>query len=325
MHRRLIGWLMILSLLLTGRGFADTFFEEYLMDLTFIVQRERRYTASIYNYSGKAFSERGCGPASLTNAFCVLCSVEEQSLADTMLRNIMRLLTYNYSPSSTAIDLKYMKRLEEVDEDRYMGLAVVRSRYPNLWQISEETLTPETVLACGRQSQEMGESAFCAGDYLLRGHWIELTKLLRAMKDEGMGDAVVTICMLACGTATTEAPFRLGQGHYATLCFQVDAFCQKGAIYLLDSNPRALPWEKLQSRIYYDVYQLDIGGEPLTDTFDVTRISPCVIRLCLREEMRRQLDEIGQTEGEEAMQAAEEAYLDKLYFFGNNVMMVAWP
>ncbi len=322
--RRCFAMVLLLAVMACSCAHAGTFFEQYLLDVATIIQRSPRYTASMYQYKKKDFSVRGCGPSSVVNALCAASSVEEQNIADLLLRETMRILTYNYEPATAGIDIKYIGRMQDPDPSKFPHLSMLKTQY-GAWQVTDETLSPEKVLEFAQKVKESEKPGFLMGMYTVRSHWEELAQLLRTMAADGMEDAIVSIAFLGCGSSGTGAPFRLSDGHYASLCFQCGAFAENTSLYLLDSNPRALPEEPLVYGKYYERYFMDMAGEMLTDTFDVFRVSQGIVGFRLNAEHRAAIEAVRQETDEDEARAEEGGMLEKLLMYGNGLMMIMIP
>ena len=324
MRRKLLA--LLTAVMMTGYScaHAGNFFEQYLLDTALIVQRSSRYSSSLYVYNGDKFNVRGCGPSSLTNALCVSASVEEQYLADRLLREIMRILTYNYEPSSAALDIKFLSRLQDPDETKFPMLRELSSRY-GLWTVSDDRLDTEMVMDFAESAVQEGKPGFLIGFYTLRSHWKDLADLLRQLAENGMENAIVSLAFLGSGSSGTGAPFRLSDGHYVSMSFHCGAFAEDTSMYLLDSNPRALPDEPLVSGRYYERYPLDLGGEKMSDSFDFLRISREIVRIRLNDQQLANLSDIRTRLGDEEADRVQSDLLEKLVLYGTGVMMVMIP
>ncbi|MBR0217018.1 MAG: hypothetical protein IJL96_08860 [Clostridia bacterium] len=324
MRRRLLAFLLALFMLGPSFAHAGNFFEQYLLDAALIVQRSSRYSGSLYTYNREKFIVRGCGPSSFTNALCIASSVEEQYLADKLLRENMRILTYNYEPSRAAIDVKFLTRLQEPDAEKYPTLWELKQRY-GLWEVKNDSLDSDMVMAFAQEAEQTDKPDFLMGFYTLRYHWKDLTEMLRRLADSGMENVILSLAFLGSGSSGTGAPFRLSDGHYVSLSFHCGAFAEDTSMYLLDSNPRALPDEPLISGRYYERYPLDLGGEKLTDSFDFLRISQSIVRVRLNDLRLSEIRETRALFGEEEAEAEQCALLEKLLLYGTGVMMVMIP
>ncbi|MBQ6564520.1 MAG: hypothetical protein IJL88_11445 [Clostridia bacterium] len=324
MYRRLLAFAAAMLLLWIPPVHAGNFFDQYLLDVAMVIQRSSRYNGSLYQYNRAKFSVRGCGPSSVANAFCISASVEEQNLADKILRETMRLLTYNFEPTNAAIDIKYIERLQEPEADKFPTLSELIGHY-GIWRILDTVLDGETVMAFAGETQENRKPDMLMGYYSVRSHWKELTGLIRHLSDSGMEDTIICLAFLGCGSSGTGAPFRLSDGHYASLCFHCGDFAKDKSLYLVDSNPRALPEEPLAPGKYYERYPLDLGGSMLTEQFDFVRISQGILRIRLNDQNQVLLNRIRQEEGEEAAEDAEGELFENLLLYGNGLMMVMIP
>ena len=120
-----------------------------------------------------------------------------------------------------------------------------------------------------------------------------------------------------------ESPFfRKRERHRS---FHCGAFAEDTSMYLLDSNPRALPDEPLVSGRYYERYPLDLGGEKMSDSFDFLRISREIVRIRLNDQQLANLSDIRTRLGDEEADRVQSDLLDKLLLYGTGVMMGMIP
>lgn len=324
MCRRLLALTAALMIFLIPYARAGNFFDQYLLDVAMIIQRSSRYNGSLYQYNRAKFSVRGCGPSSVANAVCISASVEEQSLADKILRETMRILTYNFEPSGAAIDIKYIGRLQEPDAEKFPTLSDLKTQYDQ-WRILDRALDAETVIEFAQEAMQGRKPDLLMGFYSVRSHWKELVGLIRYLSANGMQDAIISLAYLGCGSSGTGAPFRLSDGHYASLCFHCGDFVKDSSFYLLDSHPRALPDEPLVMGKYNERYPLDLGGSMLTDMFDFVRISQGIVRIRLKDEYLGQVQEIRTGAGDSEALTAEGEMLENILLYGTGLMMVMIP
>ncbi|MBR2286830.1 MAG: hypothetical protein IJ865_01220 [Clostridia bacterium] len=323
--RSLIALGMLCLLLLPASAFAAPIFWQYLTQVPVVVQRSGRYATEMYTYYKKPFTDRGCGPASVANAFAVACAIPEQSLTDTLMRELMREMTYNHTPTTTPISADGIANLMEPDAAYSPMLHALREDYGAYWMTTGETVTWETIAPFLSEALKEKQKALFAGCFAVRGHWGEVAEMLREMDRRGMGDAIVCLTLLSSGTSGTPAPFRLNDGHFETIAFRASEFAEYGTMFLVDSSPRALPWEEKVRGTYYDVYPLDDNEEMLTESFEVKRVTPSVLRLRLLDSVTENLLQVRETEGEAAYREAEAAYYEKLLFYGTGVLLVTLP
>ena len=290
-----------------------------------MVQRSLRYESQIYTYYKDDFKVRGCGPSSVANALTVVFGIQEQTYTDQLLREIMRLMCYNHTPYESPISSDGIRFFQSFDEGQYPLMAKIRERYDGAWYASMDLIDPAELTAYLEKEREKEHQAFYGGCFALRGNWDVIARLARDLTDRGMGDCILALCLLSGGTEGTAAPFRLGDGHYETICLLCEEISKDTSLYIIDSAPRALPWEDKIPGNYYDTYFLDISGEPLKETFEIERINPSVIRLRIRRELQEEKMKVLQTDGAEEAEALEKQWLEKLLFYGTGNLMVHLP
>ena len=320
-------FLLGLVLFQPGTGMA-TFFQQYLTDAPLVVQRDERYQTDLYIYNKAKFAEKGCGPASVANAISIACGIQEQCLTDQIMRDIMRLMSGRMKPSEHPIGYQNLSRIADFDTKNYVGLGYVRNKYGNFWSVKGDRVDEEEIMVFFQSAADQHAQAFFASYVTLRGTWHEIALLARHLTEAGMEDAILTMCLLSSGTEGTEAPFRLGEGHYETMCLHAGEFTENGTLYLIDSCPRALPWEEKVRRVYYDTYFLDSEEVSLTETFEIRRVLPAILQLKIRDDL--QLPEDAEIDPKTASEADIAAYieseaLEKLMFFGTGWMILTLP
>ena len=220
--------------------------------------------------------------------------------------------------------MKFLTRLQEPDAEKFPTLWELKQRY-GLWEVKNDSLDSDMVMAFAQEAEQTDKPDFLMGFYTLRYHWKDLTEMLRRLADSGMENVILSLAFLGSGSSGTGAPFRLSDGHYVSLSFHCGAFAEDTSMYLLDSNPRALPDEPLISGRYYERYPLDLGGEKLTDSFDFLRISQSIVRVRLNDLRLSEIRETRALFGEEEAEAEQCALLEKLLLYGTGVMMVMIP
>ncbi len=308
-HWKILACLFVCMFLLQPSSGMATFFQQYLTDAPLVIQRDERYQTDLYDYNKARFQERGCGPASVANALTIACGIQEQTLSDHVMRDIMRLISTNHIPSESIIDSQYIYRMQDFDPQLYTGLGYIRSQYGEFWHADRDGSGETEILSYFQSAREAGARAFFATTFATRGAWNQLIQLAEHLEKAGFGDTIITVCLLSSGTEGTIAPFRLGTGHYETICMHAGEFVQSSTVYLIDSCPRALPWEEKVKRVYYDTYFLTYDGVSLTETFDIRRVLPTILRLRLREDT-----------GLEKSEAME-----RLLFYGTGCLILTLP
>ena len=96
-------------------------------------------------------------------------------------------------------------------------------------------------------------------------------------------------------------------------------------MYLVDSNPRALPGESLTLGRYYEYYALDAAGQSIADSYDIFRISQSILGMRLKEEHLNAIAGLRLENEETEAARAESELLEQLLFYGKGLMMIMIP
>lgn len=278
--------LTLLCLILCLPAHAETT-SEYLASLDILSQLDVRLDNGSYRYSGKPFRLNGCQPASIANA--LLASFGDQTLdAPAFLLETLRILSQKDDPSAQLIHISRINYLTDGN---------LRDKFPLVnaqLQSMDHMIATPYVLETDKmlqQIQELGDTRFMlTTKYSIKKHWDWLVDFTEALNDNGYGDMRYAHASLGAGTPGTNAPFRAAgaSGHYVTIYLEVAEFCETGTLYMLDSFPRALENEPYgEEELYGKRYEFCIPRQAkqfthFTDVYNVERISPTILKICLK-------------------------------------------
>ena len=320
--RRIAAWLLCALMLLGSclpHAFADGTLEESLTLCPFVMQRDQRFKKTDYYYLAKRFSKRGCGPASIANALGAVLGLQDADEMDSLLLELMKLLPYNHLPKSTPVDVTHIDRLETADAETYPTIAKLRTTFNGLWICRTDFMTAPEIMLALAPAAASGKNVLFATRFRTATQWADLVGLCERLQARGFGSARVTIAFLSTGTESTSAPFRLEDGHYISFCLEVEEFLQRGVLYLLESNPRALPNETLDQVNYYSYYPLGRDKKLITDVFQLTRVKDTLVKL---EPTPAQQLLFAQAATAEDLRTARTDWLSRLVTFGTGIVMV---
>ena len=318
MLRRLLACLLTLALLAPA-ALSETL-PERLSAIAMIDQNAAAYRDKAYRYNGAAFPTRGCGPASIANALCLLLNVTDQAEADQLLVESMKLFTNSHQPAKEIIDIKRMERLTGD-----LGASpLLQSRLNALnaaLHYEEALLSPALLLSALEEAGEKPLLLLCR--ISLTEQWADVAEVCRLLRDAGHGDAWLLAVYASAGTSVTVAPFRGGEsGHYITVAFEAGALLDTCAFYVLDSNPRALSGEAFgPGEPYADHYTLVRREGRLAYDFSLSHLRPGVVAAQLRPARQETLDALTP----QAAAAQRLSYLEEMLVFGRASCWVYVP
>ena len=322
--KRLTALCLACALLLTANlrpasaGAADSLADS-LARCPFVMQRDERFKKTEYYYLAKRFSKRGCGPASIANALYAILGGQDAEEMDSLLLELMKLLPYNHLPKSTPVDVTHIDRLATAEAATYPTLAKLREGFGGAWICKTDFMTAAEMMLAMAPAAASGQNVLLATRFRASSQWAELVGLCERLQTRGFGSARIAAAFLSTGTESTSAPFRLEDGHYISFCLEVDDFLQNSTIYLLESNPRALPGEELDQVNYYSYYPLGRDKKLITDVFTLSRVKDTLVKLEPTEAQRGIFDRPATGE---ALSASRAEWLSRLVTFGTGLILV---
>ena len=231
--------------------------DQQVQQLAIMFQRDEPFFGVPYNKD--YLNGRGCQPISMANGLIAAFGVTD----------------YDTGRDSYTADT------------RFSTLRDTLYAYPGTVFATPETLTADEIIPLLVRQGAPGLISFCLS---VNPSWEDAIRVIFALYDYGWSDARLIITRAGAGKEKYGTPFASGKnGHYISALIHVGKFMQDGSVYILDSLPRALPGETSEDGgIYRARYPF---GEQNPDNhfnthYEAARISPCVIRLTLREDFR---------------------------------------
>ncbi len=285
----------------TPAGWFHSDFDDELLKVLTISQRDLRYNTDEYRFFGDRFVINGCGPASVVNGMNVAFGIEDQELTDRILLEIMVLNAGLVKPEKTNITFTHMDRLVQEVCDSYPALTEMKARVDEVRWV-EKSLTKKSIM---KAVNSAAGSAVIMGRINLSQGWLEIIDTADELNAMGLGDAVFTVTRMSAGTETTATPFCMGEnGHFITVCIQVREFIEQGTIYVIDSYPRAVRGESLNE--IYDKRYYFAANNKLTafrTNYDAWHLSPTIVKCSPKESVKAEMKALRAEAGKSANKA----------------------
>lgn len=309
--------------------------DQYMQRLAVMSQQDELVRALPYN--GDTVENRGCGPVAAANPLIAALGVTDKEDAAQLVYEVMAVLTPKRQYRRKPIAIERMTRvLHQQDRaastEDFPQLAQRVGHYPGEIISGNDDLTAAYVSRIIEDSGG-GSLPLLAGRMYVQDSWEETVRILYALHDARLDDALVCLGFGGAGTAATGAPLRTsGKGHYLGACIHVGTFIRTGAAYILDSLPRALAGEPFGPAYTCHVayrFLEDDPASPFNSTFAPSRISPTVIKLSLQPDQLGALNALQQQafaspeEKAEALIALHTRQLAPLKLFGRCTMLVS--
>ena len=324
--------LLLALMCLAPHGYAQET-EDHSVDgrmqrLSVLSQRDEAIGALTYHHA--TVQRRGCMPVSVVNGLIASFGVTDRETAVGLVQETLSLLVPRGSRGKAPVDLQSLPGLLDpalrADErEAYPNLAETVGAYPGDVCVTQARLSAREVLERldGAQTPLMFVSRMA-----VHPDWTDAVELLMALHEMGLDDATLCLACAGAGTETSGAPLRSSKsGHYLTVFFHVGTFAESGAVYVLDSLPRALAGEPYapygQADEVHAQYPFvyDSPGCAFNQNFEAARISPTVIKLSLTQTALEAL----RAEPEETALAQRVRLMKPLILFGPCVMMLSLP
>ncbi len=332
-------WLLMLSALLVftarllpARGEALNDFEQYLSTLAFVHQTEARYLGNAFALYNEPFTTRGCGPASIMNAFTVVFGMTNQDETDQVMSELMRLLSLQHRPRRDGISIDLIERLTAPESDNYPHFREMKRSFGGIISAENIDLTVDAVLERMGDDLLKGRPSLLLGRSTLSGDgWTQVAGLCRSLDEMGRGDALVIAFFHSTGVGDTGAPFRTDDGHWVSVCFRAAEYQRSGTFYLLDSYQKALPGEEPDNRVYHGRYPMATEKNPFKYLYTLSHIIPTVVRCTPNETSAAGLEEIQSSLSlteEQRLQLETEyrvSLLQPLKLYGRGGLLVCLP
>lgn len=298
--------------------------DQYMQSLSVMSQQDE--TIAMLRYDDGRVTEGGCRPVSIANSVIATFGVTEKETSVGIVEELIELMVNTRSHYKTVnIDrlprlLDPQQRAEE--QEKYPYLAQSVGAYSGSVTATLDVLNAEEVLSAISGLQR---PAIHASRLSVHPSWENVLRILFALHDMGLDDATVCLAQADAGRNTSGSPLASGKyGHYLTVFIHVGAFMESGAMYVLDSLPRAIEGEIASAdsilRNSYHFPTVSYLSE-FNSTFAASRISPTVIKLVPRDEYLTQLQAAS---GEDAIALWKE-YLESFMLFGRFPMIISLP
>lgn len=305
--------------------------DRYMQQLAIMSQQDEAIGQFPYNRGN--IERRGCAPLSIANPLIAAFGVTGNETAAGLVWEITAVLTPNRQYPSKPIAVERIARVlnqarrAETAED-FPLLSFYVGQYPGRIHVANGDITEADIRTLIAQNAET--PLLLAGRMYVQDSWLETVRVVYALYEAGYEDAFVFLGYAGAGTASTGAPLRSGEyGHYLAAAIHIGTFVSNGALYILDSLPRALDGEPCGPQsIYHVPYRFTEDGGAFHLTFTASRISPTVVKLSLRSAKLRRLTDL-QQQAFPSLQARHEALialhaeqLAPLKLYGRCVMMI---
>ncbi|MBR3795388.1 MAG: hypothetical protein IKK34_05100 [Clostridia bacterium] len=338
--RKLSLWIVLLLLLFPASAAAQGALfpalfdpvDQHMQQLAVMSQQDDIIGDLPYNQG--TIRARGCAPLSIANPLIAAFGVTDRETAADLVYEIMAVLTpkRQYRRRPVAVEriarvLHQADRAESMED--FPQLAHYVGQYPGVIHVTDEDLTPENMRALLASSS----ASLLTGRVCVQEDWTQVVRAIYALHEMGHGDAFLYLGYAGAGTSSTGAPLRSGKsGHYLAAAIHVGTFVRNGALYILDSLPRALEGEPFgPEHTCHAAYPFIEDEADTRFPFAPTRISPTVIRLSPQEDMLRSMTVLQQKsfsspqEKQDALLALHTGQLAALKLYGRCVMLVALP
>lgn len=279
-------------------------------------------------YAGSTLNARGCGPVSVSNAVIGCLGVQDEALAVEMVRELTRLLVPRARRGKAYLNLSLLgdavtREARLAQAEAFPAMAAVMSDFGGETCVYPGEIDQERLLAAAVS----GERAIFVGQTAVQENWAYIVSLVRALHEAGRDDVMIYLARCDAGKKRHTTPLRSGDsGHYLSLCLPVGAFWNEGALYVLDSLPRAIGGEEASSESVYHVRYPFVTGSTVNDirfreVFTAARVSTTVIRLSLTPQALGALEE-ALAAGADETQALHVQQLSPLVLFGSCSMLI---
>lgn len=268
--------------------------DQHMQSLGTIYQKDPRFKKLMYDTT--YFSIKGCAPSSIANAVIAAFDVTDADAAAQIVQETLRILCPGQKYGRKPIDQNRLSnllnpQLMAESAERYPALSVAVGSYCGTIDFSLDRFTSDRVSAA--IENHSGENYMMTGRIGVRDSWEEAVRILYALHDAGMDDAVLILSYAGAGTTSSDAPLRTSNaGHYLSLYIHAGMFAESGTVYVLDSLPRAIFGEEYRPGLAYRscyAFVEEKPDSPFNASFSVRRISPTIIRIDLNETSVQQI------------------------------------
>lgn len=244
-----------------------------------------------YPYNKDYLNGRGCQPLSMANGIIAAFGVTDYDTAVQITLESTELLVprENWTRGPVLAEL-LPSALDPVllaADERHPATAGVVCAYPGAISATADALGASEAIQLLRMQTAPAIVSFRMA---VNPSWEDAIRVIFALHDMGMDDAQLIITRAGAGKESHGTPLASGKtGHYLSALIHVGRFMKDCSVYILDSLPRAIPGEDDETSVPGSFYRARYPfGTQREDnrfnrTFAPARISPCVIRLSLRD------------------------------------------
>jgi len=266
--------------------------DQKIQQLAIMYQRDDPFFGVPYNKD--YLNGRGCQPISMANGLIAAFGLTDYDTAAALTLEAAKALVLpeqrKNGPVHSAMLPVVLDPGSYTSETRYPVLKDTICSYPGTIHATADTLNADEAIPMITGSAAPGLLSFCLS---VNPSWEDAIRIVFALYDMGMSDAQLIITRAGAGKEKYGTPFASGKnGHYISALIHVGKFMKDGSVYILDSLPRALPGETSEDGGIYRA-RYPFGEQNAENHFnqhyEAARISPCVIRLTLREDKREAL------------------------------------
>lgn len=295
--------------------------DRYIQSLCVMSQQDSAFEG--VHYSNGWLTARGCQPLSLANGIIAAFEVTERETAINVVLEATKLLAPGRKSRTRSVNAELLPnaidpQARAAEREDYPFMAAVTAAYPGTVSYVHEVQSAAEVI---ERIKAQSAPAIIGSRMYVVNTWEDIVRIAYALHDMDMDNSTIILSRAEVGKDTHGGPMRSGKyGHYLTPMLHVGAFVESGAVYILDSLPRALENEEnsdlLRSRYHFPEDRKD---GPFNSTFSSARISPTIIKLYLQED---NLAAVSALEGE-ARIAEHTAQLKPLLLFGSCSMLIS--
>lgn len=340
MFRRLLSLCLLLLCAATGALAEETYMpaltnpvDQAIQQLAILSQQDAVFDGVPYD-SGR-LTDRGCGPVSLSNAIIASFGVTDKETAVGIVMETMEILTPDGDWARRRINLTSQPRLFDAQllaSGEYPNLSASVGAYAGAIYPDIEEYTAEETLV--RVDQAARPSVLTSRVYV-NSSWDTVVRILLELHSRGLDDATLCVARGDAGTKRSYMPLRSGKsGHYLTLMFHVGSFIESGAVYVLDSLPRAIAGEEFGSTLLCHSQYPFVNDNPknaFNTRYTASRISPSVIKLSYTPDVLLQMQALQATPAAseaarlDALVEARARQLYPLVLYGSCTMFISLP
>ena len=308
-----------------------------MQNLAVLSQQDETFEGIAYNNG--TIKGRGCAPLSIANGLSAAFGVTDASEAKAIVLEAGALLARKNKMDVYPVEVDNMPqvlnpqlRAQECESFPVLGSLI--GGYGGQIAVTSDTLDAAKTLS---MLDSVTSPALVCGRMYVNNGWEDVVRILLELHARGQDDAMLILAYAGAGLDSSTAPLRSGaSGHYLTVLLHVGSFLHSGAVYVLDSLPRALPGEPCGYKyLYRSAYAFPQAPDEEPDEFNARyialRISPTVIKLTLTERELARLDQHDPSayhfpeKAHEALVRLRARQLQPLMLYGSCVMMITLP